>query len=69
MLFKLSNLNSNLALTLGYLNPALNNSAPLACVAGGISVGALYCLGDRAARRVGTGQIEFLPATILGYFE
>ena len=28
MLFKLSNLNSNLALTLGYLNPALNNSAP-----------------------------------------
>ena len=27
LLFKLSNLNSNLALTLGYLNPALNNSA------------------------------------------
>ena len=27
MLLKLSNLNSNLALTLGYLNPALNNSA------------------------------------------
>ena len=27
MLFKLSNVNSNLALTLGYLNPALNNSA------------------------------------------
>ena len=27
MLFKFSNLNSNLALTLGYLNPALNNSA------------------------------------------
>ena len=26
MLFKLSNLNSNFALTLGYLNPALNNS-------------------------------------------
>ena len=26
MLSKLSNLNSNLALTLGYLNPALNNS-------------------------------------------
>ena len=26
MLFKVSNLNSNLALTLGYLNPALNNS-------------------------------------------
>ena len=25
MVFKLSNLNSNLALTLGYLNPALNN--------------------------------------------
>ena len=29
MLFKLSNLNSNLALTLGYLNPSLNNSAQL----------------------------------------
>ena len=27
MLSKLSNLNSNPALTLGYLNPALNNSA------------------------------------------
>ena len=27
MLFKLSNLNSNLALTLGYLKRALNNSA------------------------------------------
>ena len=27
MLFKLSNLNSNLALTLGYLNPAFNKSA------------------------------------------
>ena len=27
MLFKLSNLNSNLVLTLGYLNPTLNNSA------------------------------------------
>ena len=27
MLFKLSNLNSNLAPTLGYLNPAMNNSA------------------------------------------
>ena len=27
MLFKLSNLNSNLTLTLGYLNPASDNSA------------------------------------------
>ena len=27
MPFKLSYLNSNLALTLGYLNPSLNNSA------------------------------------------
>ena len=31
MLFKLSNLNSNLALTLGYLNPALNNWALMKC--------------------------------------
>ena len=27
MFFKLSNLKANLVLTLGYLNPALNNSA------------------------------------------
>ena len=27
MLFELSNLNSNLSLTVGYLSPALNNSA------------------------------------------
>ena len=32
MLFKLSNLNSNLTLTLGYLNPALNNSAQLVII-------------------------------------
>ena len=29
MLFKLSNLNANLALTLGYLNPALDNSSKM----------------------------------------
>jgi len=29
LLFKLSNLNSNFELTLGYLNPALNNSVNL----------------------------------------
>ena len=69
MLSKLSYLNSNIALTMDYLNSALNNSAPLACVAGGISVGALYCFGGRAARRVGTSQFEILPSTILGYFE
>ena len=41
MFFKLSNLNSNLALTLGYLNPALNNSAqagPLATISAGLAV-------------------------------
>ena len=31
MLLKLSNLNSNLALTLGYLNPAFNNWALMKC--------------------------------------
>ena len=36
MLFNLSNLNSNLAITLGYLNPALNNSALV------VSLGATY---------------------------
>ena len=29
MLFKLSKLNSNLALTLGYVNPALNSAAQI----------------------------------------
>ena len=33
MFFKLSNLNSNLALTLGYLNPALNNQADSTMIA------------------------------------
>ena len=32
MPFKLSNLNSNIALTLGYLNPALNNLAHMSRV-------------------------------------
>ena len=32
MLFKLSNLNSNLALTLGYLNPALNSAKGITAV-------------------------------------
>ena len=32
MLLKLSNLNANLALTLGYLNPFLNNSAVVTIV-------------------------------------
>ena len=32
MLFKLSNLNASLVLTLGYLNPALNNSAQICFV-------------------------------------
>ena len=35
MLFKLSNLNSNFALILGYLNPALNNSALESSIAQG----------------------------------
>ena len=49
MLFKLSFMNSNLALTLGYLNPALNNSAlgskhllpSIACVAAIPLIGAV----------------------------
>ena len=41
MLFKLSNLNSNLALTLGYLNPALNNSALEATTFGTLNVSTL----------------------------
>ena len=41
----------------------------LACVAGRISVGVLYCLGGGAARRVGTSHFEIPPATVRGYFE
>ena len=37
MLFKLSNLNSNLALTLGYLKRALNNSAQTIKIVGSCS--------------------------------
>ena len=44
MLFKLSNMNSNLALTLGYLNPVLNNSA----------LRSFYRLGVGAGGGVGT---------------
>ena len=32
LLFKLSNLNSNFALTLGYLNPGLNNLAQVSAI-------------------------------------
>ena len=37
MIFKLSYVNSNLALTLGYLNPALNNSALVSTQGGFVS--------------------------------
>ena len=52
MLFKLSNPNSNLALTLGYLNPALNNSAqvffnPRASLVPGVSLLPLLRGGER----------------------
>ena len=41
-LMKLSNLNSNFALTLGYLNPALNNPAQLSsCILGAAAVSRL----------------------------
>ena len=56
MIFKLSYLNSNLALTLGYLNPALNNSALL----GGLSWNMqfiryfLKSASAYAAKKVGT---------------
>ena len=31
----------------------MESGQPVACVAGGISVGVLYCFGSGAARRVG----------------
>jgi len=45
MLFNLSNLNSNLALTLGYLNPALNKSAlafSVNCIVSNSDLGGYY---------------------------
>ena len=39
MLFKLSNLNENFALTLGYLNAALNNSALVTSLCAPIKMG------------------------------
>ena len=59
MLSKLSNLNSNLALTLGYLNPALNNSAQIcnretSCVTFWIEIypvdNVIYLLSNSRAR-------------------
>ena len=56
MIFKLSYLNSNLALTLGYVNPALNNPALL----GGLSWNMLFIryflksASACAAKKVGT---------------
>ena len=54
MLFKLSNLNSNLALTLGYLNPALNNSAQ----------GPLLFKGQLAITQVSSSALQ---ENLLGY--
>ena len=44
MLFKLSNLNSTLALTLGYLNPALNNSTQISHYQADNAIGFLLIL-------------------------
>ena len=43
----------------------------IACIAGRISVGMLYCFGGRAEGRVAgySSQFEVPSATILGYFE
>ena len=43
----------------------------IACVAGRISVGVLYCFGGRVAKRVGiqVNYFEVPPDTIPGYFE
>jgi len=46
MLSKLSNLNSNLALTLGYLNPALNNSAQIVIYPVGSATTGARCSND-----------------------
>ena len=50
MLFKFSNLNSNLAQTLGYLKPALNNSA-------------LTCRSKNETWATG-GMLGFYPKTV-----
>ena len=47
MLFKLSNLNSNLALTLGYLYQALNNSAQ-----SGVSLSTPFQLSEEKQKKI-----------------
>ena len=56
MLFKLSNLNSNLALTLAYLNPALNNAARDACLISTSTKGLLFSGRGRKYLQCGTSD-------------
>ena len=56
MLFKLSNLNSNLALTLGYLYQALNNSAQ-----SGVSLSTPFQLSEEKQNK--NNLCKFLPVT------
>ena len=67
MLFKLSNLNSNLALTVGYLNPAWKNSAQaINFIARGIilRIGLLSILGTELGdvhMALNVNRLSFTP--------
>ena len=72
MLFKLSNLNSNLALTLGYLNPALNNSAQISHYQADNAIGFLLILirwinpVDNAIPRLNNCNQKVIGSTTIG---
>ena len=53
----------------GRLPDNLEELAYIACIAGGINMGGLYCFGSGATRRVGKSKFEIPPATMFGYFE
>ena len=69
MLFKLSNLNSNLALTLGYLNPALNNSALDLKSEATSSSPALKLVKGRLVRLLTVGKLRVVPHFSSGIVE
>ena len=69
MLFKLLNLNLNLALTLGYLNPALNNSALYTKLLSRFSAVHTYGTGNtRTGKQNCLKPLSDINSTLVGLF-